>query len=154
MDGFIDIAFDCLPLRSVGRIDVPLDASPAFRARCERLKQAIETHGTTNSYYLFNAHCIFRLANSEIEGMIRFGFEGTAFTDASDARTDRVELEVTLVAETCGGIPDKVLPWFTRQVENAARIEFDRYIAAGSLQETLERLQQIDHLAGVAGLGL
>jgi hypothetical protein len=154
MDGFIDIAFDCLPLRSVGRIDVPLDASPGFRARCERLKLAIETHGTANAYYLFNAHCIFRLANSEIEGMLRFGFEGTLFTDAGDARTERVELEVSLVAETCGGVPDEVLPWFELQVKNAARIEFNRYIAAGSLQETLQRLEQIDQLAGVAGLGL
>lgn len=154
MDGYIDIAFDCLPLRSVGRIDVPLDASPGFRARCERLKLAIETHGTANSYYLFNAHCIFRLANSEIEGMLRFGFEGTAFTDAGDARTERVELEVSLVAETCGGVPDEVLPWLERQVKNSVRIEFDRFIAAGNLQETLQRLEQINHLAGVAGLGL
>ena len=154
MDGFIDIAFDCLPLRSVGRVDVPLDASPAFRARCEQLKQAIETHGTSNTYYLFNAHCIFRLANSEIEGMLRFSFEGTAFTDASDARTDRVDLRVSLAAETCGGVPAEFLPWLTRQVENAVRIEFDRYIAAGSLQETLDRLQRVDQLAGAGGLGL
>lgn len=154
MDGFIDIAFDCLPLRSVGRVDVPLDASPAFRARCERLTRAIETFGTANTYYLFNAFCIVRLANSEIEGMLRFGFEGVAFTDAGDARTDRVELDVTLVAETCGGVPTEVRSWFTKQVENAVRIEFDRYIAAGNLQETLQRLQRMDQLAGVAGLGL
>jgi hypothetical protein len=154
MDGFIDIAFDCLPLRSVGRIDVPLDASPAFRTRRERLKEAIETHGTANTYYLFDAHCVFRLANSEIEGMLRFNFDGTVFTDASDARTSRVELRVSLAAETCGGVPAELLPWLTRQVENAVRIEFDRYIAAGSLQETLDRLQRIDHLADASGLGL
>ena len=154
MDGFIEIAFDCLPLRAVGRVDVPLDASPAFRARCERLKQAIEKHGTANTYYLFNAHCVFRLANSEIEGMLRFSFDGTVFTDASDARTARVDLHVSLAAETCGGVPAELLPWLTRQVENAVRLEFDRYIAAGSLQETLDRLQRIDQLAGIGGLGL
>lgn len=147
-----EIAFDCLPLRSVGRVDVPLDASPAFRARCERLKQAIETHGVANTYYLFDAHCIFRLANSEIEGMVRFAFEGTVFTDASDARTARVDLQVTLAADTCGGVPTEVLPWLTHQVENAVRIEFDRYIAAGSLQDTLDRLQRNEQLAG--GLGM
>jgi hypothetical protein len=154
MDGFIEIAFDCLPLRSVGRIDVPLDASPALRTRRERLKQAIETHGTANTYYLFDAHCVFRLANSEIEGMVRFNFDGTVFTDASDARTSRVDLRISLVAETCGGVPAEILPWLTRQVENAVRIEFDRYIAAGSLQETLDRLQRIDQIAGISGLGL
>ena len=151
MDSFIEIAFDCLPLRAVGRVDVPLDASPAFRARCERIKVAIETHGVANTYYLFDAHCIFRLANSEIEGMLRFAFEGTLFTDASDARTARVDLHVTLAAETCGGVPAEILQWLTLQVENAVRIEFDRYIA-GSLQATLDRLQRIDHLAG--GLGM
>lgn len=31
MDRFVDISFDCLPLRSIGRMDVPLDASPKFR---------------------------------------------------------------------------------------------------------------------------
>jgi hypothetical protein len=154
MESSIDITFDCLPLRAVGRVDVPLDASPGYRARCERLKRAIETHGVANSYYLFDAHCIFRLANSEIEGMLRFNFEGTVFTDASDARTARVELQVTLAAETCGGVPSEILPWFTRQVKNAVRIEFDRYIAAGSLQETLDRLQRNEQLAGTGGLGV
>ena len=57
---------------SVGRTDVPLDASPAFRARTEHLKREIETHGTENAYFLYNAHCVYRLANSDIDGMLRF----------------------------------------------------------------------------------
>ncbi len=55
-DQSVEIAFDCLPLRSVGRLDIPLDASPDFRSRCERIKAAMEKHGTHNSYYLYNAH--------------------------------------------------------------------------------------------------
>ena len=66
MDPVVDISFDCLPLRSVGRVDVPLDASPAFRARCERLKQAIDAYDNQNAYFLYNTQCTYRLANSEI----------------------------------------------------------------------------------------
>ena len=28
MDRWVEISFDCLPLRSVGRLDIPMDASP------------------------------------------------------------------------------------------------------------------------------
>ena len=45
MSHWIEMAFDCLPLRSVGRLDIPLDASPKYRERCERIKQAIEAKG-------------------------------------------------------------------------------------------------------------
>ena len=30
---YVDISFDCLPLRSVTRLDVPIDASPKYRER-------------------------------------------------------------------------------------------------------------------------
>ena len=42
---YVDIVFDCLPLRSIGRMDIPLDASPKYRARCERIKHALAVHG-------------------------------------------------------------------------------------------------------------
>ena len=49
MDRFVEIVFDCLPLRSLGRVDIPLDASPKFRAKCERIKDALGKHGTMNT---------------------------------------------------------------------------------------------------------
>src|SRR5688572_26033626 len=106
---YVDIAFDCLPLRSIGRVDVPLDASPAFRARCERLQQAIDTHGAANSYFLYNTRCVYRLANSDIEGMLRFSFDGTLVTDRSDARAERADVDIQLVGSTCGPLSPEVL---------------------------------------------
>src|SRR5262245_12970960 len=105
MQPVVDIAFDCLPLRTVARADVPLDASPAFRARCLRLQQAIEAHGNENAYFLYNTRCTYRLANSDIENMLRFSFDGTLLTDRSDCKAERADLNVALIAETCGGLP-------------------------------------------------
>ena len=50
------IVFRCGPS---GRMDIPIDASPAYRARCERIKHALETHGSHNTYFLYNAHARF-----------------------------------------------------------------------------------------------
>ena len=88
--------FDCLPLRSIVRLDIPIDASPKYRARCERLKLALETHGSFNSYYLYNASCKWHFTNDPEEGMVEFGFEGTVLTDDTDAKaigTNQVNLE-------------------------------------------------------------
>ena len=82
MSEYVDIEFDCLPLRSVGRMDIPIDASPAYRARCERIKHALETHGSHNTYFLYNAQCAFHLTNQPEIGMIQFRFEGTALGGA------------------------------------------------------------------------
>jgi hypothetical protein len=150
VDQFVDIAFDCLPLRAVGRTDVPLDASPAFRARIEHLERMIETHDTENAYFLYNARCVYRLANSDIDGMLRFSFEGAVLTDASDAKAERADLDVTLVGETCGGVPENVLAWLTAAVEQAILIEFDRFIAAGMLARRVGELGDIKHLADLA----
>jgi hypothetical protein len=151
MTPHIDIAFDCLPLRSVGRVDVPLDASPAFRARCERLQRAIDTHGTANAYFLYNTRCVFRLANSNVENMLRFTFEGTLLTDRSDCKADRADLNVELAAHTCGGtIPPETLAWFRGVVHKAILIEFDHFIAAGALAERVSRLGSVDSIADLA----
>jgi hypothetical protein len=146
----VDIVFDCLPLRCVGRVDVPLDASPAFRARLEHLARSIEKHGTSNSYFLYNARCVFRLANSDIEGMIRFAFEGTILTDASDAKATQADLKTELVGETCGGVPPAVLDWLRTMVDRAVLIEFDRFIAAGQLAERVGQLGEGAHAAALA----
>jgi hypothetical protein len=147
LESFLDIAFDCLPLRSVGRVDIPIDASPVFRARLEHLKRAIDKHGIENAYFLYNSRCIYRLANSDIEGMLRFSFEGTILTDRSDAKADRADLDVELVSETCGGVPAVVLEWFSLAVERAVLVEFDRFIAAGHLAKRVDELERLTHLA-------
>jgi hypothetical protein len=149
----VDIAFDCLPLRSVGRVDVPLDASPAFRARCEELQRAIDTHGTENAYFLYNTRCVFRLANSEVENMVRFTFDGTLLTDRSDYKADRAELAIELAAETCGTIPPDVLAWFRGVVRRAVLIEFDHFIAAGSLAARVSDLGKVESIAALSGFG-
>ena len=151
MQQLVDIAFDCLPLRSVARVDVPIDASPPFRARCERLQQAIETHGRANAYFLYNTRCTYRLANSDIENMLRFSFDGTLLTDRSDCKAARADLNVALVAETCGGVPPAALDWFRGAVKRAVLIEFDRFIAAGQLAERVSQLSDIDSIADVEG---
>ena len=129
---------------------MPLDASPGFRARCEHLKRAIDTHGTANAYFLYNARCVYRLANSDIDGMLRFSFEGTVLTDLSDVKAERADLAIQLTGETCGGLPAEVEAWFRGVVERAVLIEFDRFIAAGSLAERVGQLGEVTQLADLA----
>jgi len=147
METPVDIAFDCLPLRSVGRLDVPLDASPEFRSRLEHLKRSVDKHGINNAYFLYNSRCIYRLANSDVEGMLRFSFEGTVLTDLSDAKADRADLTIELHSETCGGLPAVVVDWFCGAVERAVLVEFDRFIAAGHLAKRVDELERLTHLA-------
>jgi hypothetical protein len=158
MTPHVDIAFDCLPLRLVGRVDVPLDASPEFRRRCERLQQAIDVHGTQGAYFLYNTRCVFRMANSDIANMLRFSFEGTVLTDRSDCKADRADLAVELVASTCGEpLPPEVLAWFRRVIHQAVLIEFDHFISAGRLAERVDRLGSVDSIADLsdfAGMNL
>jgi hypothetical protein len=143
MSQWVEIAFDCLPLRSIGRLDIPIDASPKFRQRCERIKQAMEKHGSHNSYYLYNASCKFHLTNREGFGTIEFRFEGTVLTDAADLATQSADLEVELVRETCDWLTAPVVQWFQETVSEAVKVEFDRYIAAGDLQKAKERASRI-----------
>jgi hypothetical protein len=131
----VDVAFDCLPLRSVGRLDVPLDASDALRSRLARLKAAMEEFGTERTYFLYNAYCVFRFANSEIAGACRFEFEGVVRTDVGDRKFQDAQLHVQLASETCGGVPPEVETWLADRVRQAVGVEFDRFIAAGQLEE-------------------
>src|SRR5438067_2031503 len=96
MTRYVDITFDCLPLRSVGRFDIPIDASPKFRARCERIKAAMEQHGSYNSFYLYNASCTFHLTNDEDLGMLQYRFEGTVLTDETDQKAVHADLNTEL----------------------------------------------------------
>jgi hypothetical protein len=131
MADYVDIAFDCVPLRTVAQLRPPLDASPEYRRRCERVASAIAQYGAARTYLLENAHCTFHLANSQVAGMVRFEFSGIVRTDASDARAEHVELEVHLAAETCDGVPEAARSWLADQVQRAVILELDRYLAAG-----------------------
>ncbi|HZL91060.1 MAG TPA: hypothetical protein VFB96_22025 [Pirellulaceae bacterium] len=143
MNSSVEIAFDCLPLRSIPRLDVPIDASPKFRQRCERIKQAMEKHGSHNSYFLYNAACKFHLTNKEDFATIEFRFEGTVLTDASDLHTQTADLQVDLVRETCDWLTAPVVAWFAQTVSEAVKVEFDRYIEAGDLQKAKERAERM-----------
>jgi hypothetical protein len=143
MSRWVEIAFDCLPLRTVGRMDIPLDASPKFRERCERIKSALEKHGSFNTYYLHNAGCKFHLTNREDDGMLEFRFEGTVITDESDLKTKSTDLAVELVRETCDWLTAPIVEWFHSSVSHAVRVEFDRYIEAGDLAKAKERMRKL-----------
>ncbi len=154
----VDISFDCLPLRSVSRLDVPVDAPPGFRALAERVRQAIQRHGAHNTYFLYNARCTYHLTNDPALGMLSFRFEGTVFTDASDMKTIGADLDVSLAGETCDWMTEPIVNWFRETVSRAVMVEFDRYIAAGDLKRTLERLARLqtesDRYGGYLGMGL
>ena len=74
---------------------------------------------------------MFHFANSEVDGVCRFEFEGAVLTDAGDRKCVDTQLEVKLVSETCGGIPREVERWLAERVRQSIAIEFDRFIAAG-----------------------
>ena len=80
MDRWVEIQFDCLPLRSVSRWDATSDASPKFRDFCARLAEAHRRHGTHNAYFLHNARCVYHLTNHPDLGMLEFRFEGVVLT--------------------------------------------------------------------------
>lgn len=143
MERWVEISFDCLPLRSVGRLDAPLDASPKFQQFCERVKTALDKHGAHNTYYLYNARCVYHLANSAEVGMIDFAFEGVAITDPNDQETKHCDLEVELKRETCPWLTEPIVAWFASIVQHSVAVEFDRYIAAGDLKQAQERIAKI-----------
>jgi hypothetical protein len=147
MSGWVDVSFDCLPLRSVGRLEIPLDASPRYRQRCMDIKAAMEKHGSHNSYYLYNAQVTFHLTNSDGVGMLQFRLEGTVLTDTADEKSLRTDLQVELLRETCDWLTEPVVQWFQETVPRTVVVEFDRYIAAGDLEKTRHRLEEIESQA-------
>jgi hypothetical protein len=158
MTRYVDISFDCLPLRTIGRLDIPLDASPKYRERCERIKAAIETHGSHNTYYLYNATCAFHLTNSDTLGMLQFRFDGTVLTDETDQKTVRADLNIELLRETCEWLTEPIVAWFKQTVPRAVTVEFDRYIAVGDLEQAKKRVEKIqaesDRQGGYVGMYL
>ncbi len=152
----VAITFECTPLRSVPRLDIPLDASPAYRVRLGRMQQAVARHGTRNAYYLTDGGCTFRFTNDPEVGWVRFRFEGTLLTDDADSRTIGADLEIALDQETCDWLTQPAVEWLRLAAKRAVEIEFDRYIAAGDLSRALERLarEQADSDAAGGYLGM
>lgn len=158
MSQFVEIEFDCLPLRSVGRMDIPIDASPAYRQRCERIKHALQAHGSHNTYFLYNARCVFHFTNSPELGMVEYRFEGTLLTDEADTHTLRSDLEVELVRENCDWLTAPATQWLSSSVAKAVEVEFDLYITAGDLEQTKQRIAKLaaesDQKGGYVGMYL
>jgi len=148
---YVEITFDCLPLRSISRLDIPIDASPRYRQRCENIKAAIEHHGSHNTYYLYNAQCVFHVTNSAELGMLQFTFEGTVLTDPADQQTVDADLQAKLERETCDWLTEPVVAWFKDTVPRAVMAEFDRYIAAGDLEQAKKRAAAIQAKADQSG---
>lgn len=154
----VDIRFDCLPLRSVGRLDIPLDASPRFRAKCERIKRALVNHGAHNTFYLHEGECVLRFSNHPTEGVVEFRFEGTVTTDGLDEKTIGADLDVQLRYDACRGLTEPVVAWLKDAVVRAVMLEFDHYVNYGGLSRTRERTAVVDHqwenASGFVGMGI
>jgi len=135
----------------VPRFDVPLDASPGYRARLERMQQAVARHGTRNTYYLTDGSCAFQFTNDPARGRTRFTFTGTVLTDEADTRTIGSDLAIELDGETCDWLTQPAVEWLRLSVKHAVEVEFDRYIAAGDLSRALERLAREQAASDAAG---
>jgi len=72
-------------------------------------------------------------------------------TDESDERTKQCDLTVELASDTCDWLTQPVVDWFKISVVNAVKCEFDRYIAAGDLEQTRQRIAAIEAQSDEAG---
>jgi hypothetical protein len=155
---WVEVEFDCLPMRSVTRIDVPVDASPVYEQFVLRVKAAMSKHGAHNTYYLHKGRCVYHLTNDPLRGEVAFKLEGTVMTDSKDRVTKSVDLDVSLDRETCAWLTEPIVSFLTESVQHAVMVEFDRYIQAGDLRRTEERIakinQESDEADGFVGMYL
>ena len=158
MTSWVNIAFDCLPLRTVACFSPPVDAAHSEQALYRKLREAAGKHGVHNAYYLHAGRCVFHLTNDEQVGMLDFRFEGVVLTDEADMSTRECALTVELAGDTCDWLVASVVDWFAESVERAVKVEFARFIAAGDLEKTVKRLERLqaesDAAGGYLGLGL
>lgn len=148
---WVDVEFDCLPLRSVTRVDVPFDASPAYEQFVLRVKAALEKHGAHNAYYLYSASCTFHLTNDPQQGMVRYSVEGVVLTDTEDRKSRGCDLTVSLAEETCPWLTEPIVDFLAESVRHAVMVEFDRYILAGDLEKTRMRIERVRAEAEATG---
>jgi hypothetical protein len=73
---------------------------------------------------------------------VRFAVEGTILTDDADSRTVGSQLTVRLDRETCDWLTQPAVQWLALSVKHAMEAEFDRYISAGDLARTQERIDR------------
>jgi hypothetical protein len=147
----VDIEFDCLPLRSTTGRELPPDSSPGFERLWTALHQAVQKHGIHNSYYLNRGRCRFHLTNHPQIGQVSFRFSGVVLTDSQDQRTVSSDLSVELEQETCDWLEQNIVTWLAKTVIRAVEIEFDRYIHAGDLARTQQRLDELEQQAQAKG---
>ncbi|TWU33290.1 hypothetical protein [Novipirellula artificiosorum] len=148
---WVEIEFDCLPLRSVPRMDAPIDASPRYQQFVQRIKAAMAKHGSHNTYYLHRGKCRYYLTNDPQIGMVEFAFEGSVMTGEKDLKTKALELSVELSGETCAWLTEPMVELLAQSAERAVMVEFDRYIEAGDLQKTEERIKAIQEQSDAEG---
>lgn len=140
---WVDCSFDCLPLRTLSAMNIPDDASPKLVKKLMRMKKALETHGALNSYYLHNAKCIFHFTNDPEIGMCQFELEGVILTDGDDMQARSCDLHIELTKETCSWIQQSIVDWLAETVQRAVLVEFNRYIQAGDLSKTIQRMEEL-----------
>jgi len=148
---WVDIEFDCLPLRSVTRLDVPFDASPTYEQYVLKVKAAIEKHGSHNAYFLSSASCTFHLTNDPNSGTVRYAVEGVVLTDDTDLKTRAADLTVRLDGETCPWLTEPIVDFLAESVRHALLVEFNRYIEAGDLRRTQERIEKLQNETEASG---
>jgi uncharacterized protein (DUF1330 family) len=140
---WVEIEFECLPMRTISRLDIPVDASPKYEQFILRVKAALEKHGSHNSFYLHRGSCTFHLTNEVNNGNIEMAFEGTVLTDINDQNTKSVDLSISLARETCSWLNERIVEFFTETTKRAVLAEFNRYIAAGDLEKTRQRIESL-----------
>lgn len=148
---WVEIVFDCLPLRAMQGATIPDDASPKLAAKLDRIRAAREKHGAYNSYYLHNAKCTYYFTNDPKIGMCQFEFEGVVLTDPTDMQARACDLGIELARETCSWLNQAVVAWLTESIDRAVLVEFNRYIQLGDLTKTIERIEALQKEADEAG---
>ena len=75
---------------------------------------------------------------------MKFELEGTLFTDQEDRVAISTQLQVRLEKETCDWLNQGIVSWLAESVPRAVTVEFDKYIAAGDLEKTRERMASME----------
>jgi hypothetical protein len=158
MSRWVEIAFDCLPLRSIARFDAPLGADQETVAKANRIYAAIQMHGSHNTYYLHNAECVFHFTNDPSIGLVAFDFEGVVSTCEQDKTAVAAHLQCALRREDCSWLNQATVEWLKEAINHAVLVEFNHFIQAGDLQRTAERIaaleREMDDRQGFVGMYL
>ncbi len=64
---------------------------------------------------------------------------------------DVAVIQVDLAAESCDWLTESVVAWLAETVSKSVAVEFDRYIAAGDLEKTIDRVKKMQAASDEAG---